>query len=299
MLAPDACPEKPTGMDKRNVPVSMAAAGFARVACAIVALSVLLASCQSVVVHEVRSSYSHIQVVDHRSRRAMIFLGETPSDAIETIIDLREPYRLQHRYARTMTAGLIYRPEASACLLVGLGGGALVRFLNHYFPEISLDVVEIDPAVVSVSREFFGTTSGPRTRIFVEDGVQYLRRVPERYDLILMNAHLHPGVGTDRVGMPLHLQEVNFLRGLHERLRPGGVVMFNMIASADSAAYIQNIRAAFPAVETFRPLGSGNMIVMGAATLPSDSELRERARALDRRGGFGFSFDQLLDQRGK
>ena len=88
----------------------MAAPGFARVACAIVALLVLLASCQSVVVHEVRSSYSHIQVVDHGSRRAMVFLGETPSDAIETIIDLREPHRLQHPYARTMTAGLIYRP---------------------------------------------------------------------------------------------------------------------------------------------------------------------------------------------
>jgi len=286
-------------MDKHNAPGSMAAPGFARVAWAIAALSVLLVSCQSAVVHEVRSSYSHIQVVDHGSQRAMVFLGDTPSDAIETIIDLREPHRLQHRYARTMTAGLIYRPEASACLLVGLGGGALVRFLNHYFPEISLDVVEIDPAVVSVSSEFFGTKPGPRTRFFVEDGVQYLRRVPERYDLILMNAHLHPGAGTDRVGMPLHLQEVNFLRSLHERLRPGGVVMFNMIGSADSAAYIRNIRAAFPAVEIFRPLGSGNIIVMGAASQPSESELRERARALDRRGGHGFSFDQLLDQRSK
>ncbi len=265
----------------------------------IVALSLCLASCQAALVHEVRSSYSHIQVVDHGSRRAMIFLGDTPSDAIETIIDLREPHRLQHSYARTMTAGLIYRPDASACLLVGLGGGALVRFLNHYFPEISLDVVEIDPAVVSVSREFFGTTPGPRTRFIVEDGVQYLRRVPERYDLILMNAHLHPGAGTDRVGMPLHLQEIGFLRGLHERLRPGGVVMFNIIASADSAVYIRNIRTAFPEVEIFRPLGSGNIIVMGAASRPSDSELRERARALDRRGGHGFSFDHLLDQRSK
>jgi hypothetical protein len=159
----------------------------------IAALSVFLASCQAVVVHEVRSSYSHIQVVDHGSRRALIFLGENPLNAIETIIDLREPHRLQHPYARTMMAGLIYRPDASACLLVGLGGGALVRFLDRHFPEILLDVVEIDPVVVSVSREFFGTAPGPRTRIFVEDGLQYLRRVPDRYDLILMNAHLHPG----------------------------------------------------------------------------------------------------------
>jgi len=286
-------------MEKRNASGSVTAPGIARVACAIAALSVLLASCQAALVHEVRSSYSHIQVVDHGSRRALVFLGEKPSDAIETIIDLREPHRLQHPYARTMTAGLIYRPDASACLLVGLGGGALVRFLNHHFPEISLDVVEIDPVVVSVSREFFGTVPGPRTRFFVEDGLQYLRRVPARYDLILMNAHLHPGEGTDSVGMPLHLQEVTFLRSLHERLRPGGIVMFNLIASGDTATYIRNIRAAFPAVEIFRPLGSGNVIVMGAGTRPSDSELRERARALDRRGGHGFSFERLLDERSR
>lgn len=286
-------------MEKRNAPGPVTAPGIARVACAIAALSVLLASCQAVLVHEVRSSYSHIQVVDHGSRRALVFLGEKPSDAIETVIDLREPHRLQHPYARTMTAGLIYRPDASACLLVGLGGGALVRFLNHHFPEISLDVVEIDSVVVSVSREFFGTGPGPRTRIFVEDGLQYLRRVPARYDLILMNAHLHPGAGTDSAGMPLHLQEVAFLRSLHERLRPGGVVMFNMIASGDTATYIRNIRAAFPAVEIFRPLGSGNIIVMGAESRPADSELRERARALDRRGGHGFSFERLLDERSK
>ena len=99
--------------------------------------------------------------------------------------------------------------------------------------------------------------------------------------------------------MPLHLQEIGFLKGLHERLRPGGIVMFNMIASADSPAYIRNIRAAFPAVEIFRPSGSGNISVMGAPTRPSDSELREHAHALDRRAGHGFSFDQLLDQRSK
>ena len=286
-------------MEKRNAPGSVTAPGIARVTCAVAALSVLLASCQAALVYEVRSSYSHIQVVDHGSRRALVFLGEKPSDAIETVIDLREPHRLLHPYARTMTAGLIYRPDASACLLVGLGGGALVRFLNHHFPEISLDVVEIDPVVVSVSREFFGTGPGPRTRIFVEDGLQYLRRVPARYDLILMNAHLHPGAGTDSAGMPLHLQEVAFLRSLHERLRPGGVVMFNMIASGDTATYIRNIRAAFPAVEIFRPLGSGNIIVMGAGSRPPDSELRERARSLDRRGGHGFSFDRLLDERSR
>ena len=263
-------------------------------------LSAVLASCQAATtVHEVRSPYSHIQVVDDGPRRALIFIGSSRLEAVETLIDLREPHRLQHPYARTMMAGLIYSPDASASLLVGLGGGALVRFLNHHYSQMSLDVVEIDPVVVSVSQEFFGIEAGPRTRIFTEDGLLYLQRTRERYDLIFMNAHLHPGRGTDSAGMPLHLQEIEFLRSLHARLRPGGVVMFNMIGSEDTAAYIRNIRAAFPAVDVFRPAGSGNVIVMGAVTRPDAAALRERARALDRRGGFGFSFERLLDERGR
>ncbi len=261
-------------------------------------LAGFLASCQAATVHEVRSEYSHIQVTDHGTRRAMVFVGESRLEAVETLIDLREPYKLQHPYARTMMSGLVYRPDATTSLLVGLGGGALVRFLNHHFPQMSLDVVEIDPVVVSVSREFFYLEPGPRTRIFVEDGLAYLGRVSDRYDLIFMNAHLHPGKDTDSGGMPLHFQETAFLKSLHQRLRPGGIVMFNVIGNRDSA-YIANIRSAFPFVEVLRPAGSGNLIVVGAAAKPGDGELRERAQALDRRGDFSFSFERLLDERGK
>jgi spermidine synthase len=266
----------------------------------VVAIGFLLTSCQAaVVVHEVRSEYSQIQVVDYGSRRALLFTGESGHQAVETLIDLQEPHRLQHPYARTMMAGLIYRPDASASLLVGLGGGAIVRFLNHYFPELRLDVVEIDPVVVQVSRDYFGTMPGPRTRILVADAFDYLARTRDRYDLIFMDVHLNPGDQTDRSGVPVHLKTAAFLRGLHDRLQPGGVVLFNMIQGSDTAAYMEGIRAAFPAAVTFRPVGSGNVIVVGApsGSLPGDSELRERARALDRREPYGFSFERLLDER--
>lgn len=265
----------------------------------VIALSMLLASCQSVLVHEVRSSFSHIQIRDHGSQRVMFFIGDRGDATLETIVDLRQPHRLQHRYSHTMMAGLLYRPDASACLLVGLGGGAIVRFLNHEFPEMRLDVVEIDPVVVALARDFFGTVPGPRTRIFTEDGFEYLRRSPDRYDVILMNAHLKPSEQTDVTGLLLRLKTVAFLRSLHERLRPGGIVVFNLIEGPDTPADIGNIRAAFAAIDVFRSAAAGNVIVVGMASgnRPGDGELRERARALDRRGERGFSFERLLDER--
>lgn len=266
---------------------------------ALAALCLFLASCQGVLVHEVQSSYSHIQVFDSGNLRALYFGGDAGTRVVETLMDLQQPHVLQHPYSHTVMAGFLYRPQASSCLLIGLGGGALVRFINHHFPKVRLDVVEIDPAVVAVARKFFGTGEGPRTRIFVADGRDFLARAPERYDLILIDAHLHPGERTDSTGHPLSLRSEAFYRSIHERLNPGGVVMFNMIAGRDADRYFEGIRGAFAASDVFRPRGTGNMIVFAdpRAPLAGEAELRERAREFDRRGGYGFSFERLLEDR--
>lgn len=253
----------------------------------------------SVVVHEVRSSFSHIRIRDSGPRRGLFFVGEGGREVLQTLIDQRHPHRLQHPYSHTMQVGLLYQPDASMCLLVGLGGGAMVRFLNHDFPEMQLDVVEIDPVVVALAREFFGTVPGPRTRIITEDAFQYLRQAPERYDVIFMDAFLMPGKQAGATDAFLRLKTATFLQSLRERLRPGGVVVFNMVEGADTAAHIEDIRSAFSVAEVFRPPLTGNVIVVGlpSGRRPSDGELRQRARVLDSRGERGFSFERLLDQR--
>jgi spermidine synthase len=94
------------------------------------------------------------------------------------------------------------------------------------------------------------------------------------------------------------LKSVAFFRNVRERLRPGGVVAFNMLEGRDSGPYMQGIRRAFPATDTYQPSFTGNIIVFASAEpLPDRDELRRRARALDARGGYGFSFERVLDER--
>ena len=268
---------------------------------ALAALGLALVACQSQsgLVHEVKSPYSHIRVYDSDGRRAIYFGGDEGTRVLETLMDLRQPHMLQHAYSQSVMAGFLYRPEATACLLVGLGGGAMVRFINHHFPGVRLDVVEIDAAMVTVARDFFGTTEGPRTRILVADGRDYLERATERYDLVLIDAHLHPSEKTDAAGHPLSLKSDEFYRSIHRRLTPGGIVMFNILPGPDAQRYIDSIRRAFVATDLYRPRGTGNLILFASAQGPlaSEAELRQRAREFDRRPGYGFSFERLLDDR--
>ena len=248
--------------------------------------------------HEEKSQYSHMRVVDFGSRRALYF-GEKQTDVVQTVIDRERPHRLQHGYAQTMMAGLAYRPAAESMLLIGLGGGAIVRYTNHAFPAMRLDVVELDPAVVRIARDFCGTTQGPRTRILVADGHDYLRRAQERYDIILLDAYLDPGKLTDALGYPLTLQGSDFYRALAQRLRPDGVVVFNMIEGEEGEAYFRSLRAAFGAVHRFRVPGGGNEIAVAkpAGAFPAEAVLRVNAAALDASRDHGFSYRELLERR--
>jgi spermidine synthase len=236
--------------------------------------------------------------VDAGGLRALRFLGDSDLDVVETLIDPRQPHVLQHAYARTAMGALLYAPEPESGLLIGLGGGAMVRFLNHHLPRLRLEVVEIDPAVVRVAREYFGTVESPGTRFHVADGREFLARGGARYDLILIDAHLHPDERTDASGHPLSLRGAAFYRSVRERLSPGGVAMFNMLRGRDAETWLGSVRQAFAATHVYRPAGTGNLIVFAAdRPLPGDDELLVRARAFDRRGGYGFSFEQLLAAR--
>lgn len=239
-------------------------------------------------------------MVDFGSRRALYF-GEKQTDVVQTVIDRERPHRLQHGYAQTMMAGMLYRPQAESVLLVGLGGGALVRYINHAFPGVRLDVVEIDPAIVRVAREYFGVAEGPRTRIIVADGHDYLRRASERYDLILLDAYLDPGPLTDAAGYPLTLKTSAFYGALHERLKPGGMVLFNLLDGKEGDAYLASIRSAFAATQRYQVPGGGNQIVAARPTgsIPPDSVLGANATALDeKKQEQDFTFRELLGRRG-
>ena len=75
--------------------------------------------------------------------------------------------------------------------------------------------------------------------------------------------------------------------------------MFNVLVGTDSRRYVDSIRRAFAAADVYRPSGTGNLIVVASAQGPlaAEPDLRRQARELDRRGGYGFSFERVLDDR--
>jgi spermidine synthase len=112
--------------------------------------------------------------------------------------------------------------------MIGLGGGSAQRSFLHYYPQVRVDSVEIDPVVVGVATNFFGVHEGDRHRLHVADGRVYLRRARERYDLIAMDAYVKHRYGSS---IPPHLVTREFMELARDRLNPHGVLAYNVIGT--------------------------------------------------------------------
>ncbi|MDG3006234.1 spermidine synthase [Paludisphaera mucosa] len=265
------------------VAATLTAAGSAFGACLQVPLTVEL--------DEV-SNYSHVKVKREGSMRTLYFVRDNGEEVIESQVDLKRPDDLRIPYTRNMFLSYILRPQPKRALLVGLGGGAMVHFLKIHDPAVKLDVVEIDPLIVSVADRFFGVKSGGNVDVKLCDGLVHLRESDAKYDIIYMDAFLRPSGGTDATGAPLHLKTLAFYEQVKQRLAPAGVVVFNLNPHNSVLQDMSDIRKAFPNTYACKlPNGAGFVVIASTAEKPEPADaIEEAATALDERFKAPFSF---------
>lgn len=249
-------------------------------------------------IYEARSNFSHIRIRDRGSIRTVYFVRDTGLESLETSIDLEAPHRLQQPYTRYMFASYLFLARQESCLIVGLGGGAMVHFLNHFFPSLRVDVVEIDPLIVTLADKYFGIRPKPGTRILTQDALTYLKRTKERYDIIYMDAFLKPGPSTDDSGLPMRLKTIRFFKSLHKNLKDEGLAVFNLQLHGGTEEDIENIKKAFPQVYVLPVLGTQNVIVVGSLVSKRYSKvsLQSAGQEWDSKINFGFSFLEIAKQ---
>ena len=83
-------------------------------------------------------------------------------------------------------------PEIKNALVIGAGDGGAVRALCRYKSIEKIDLVEIDERVVEVCKEYLPQTAccfdDPRLNIYYQDGLKFVRRCENEYDLIIVDS---------------------------------------------------------------------------------------------------------------
>ena len=249
------------------------------------------------VLYETHSAFSHIRVRELGSTRCLTFVDPNGREERQSAIDMAAPHQMQLGYTASFFASLLFREPQERVLIVGLGGGGMVRFLNHAFPDTLVEVVEIDPAVVDVAASYFGTHEGPSTRIHVADAFVYLQDAHGPYDALYMDAFLKPSLDSNLDALTQRLKTIEFLKSLHRQLHPNGVAAFNLhLHAPTTASDLIALNEAFPQVYLFDVPQTGNLIAV--ATMISERltkiTLTERAIQLDEQLDVGLSFQGFV-----
>lgn len=115
-------------------------------------------------------------------------------------------------------------PEVKNALVIGAGGYSYPKDFVKNHPSASMDIIEIDPGVTEIAKQYFFFQPSSTTTIYHEDARTYLNREPKQYDAILVDAfsdYTHP----------FQLTTKEALTHINNMLSPEGVVITN-VASA-------------------------------------------------------------------
>ena len=240
-------------------------------------LAVLAASGASALdlVHSERSLYRQVLVYEANGTRYLCFTRNCTIGR-QSALELQHPERLIFEYTQLMMGALFMGSQPGNILVIGLGGGSLPRALATALPQAHIDVVEIDPAVVRVARQYFSFMPVGNTRVFEEDGRAYVKRAVragKRYNLIMLDAYDHEYI-------PEHMLTREFLSEVRALLTPTGVVAANTFSSSklydsESVTY----RAVFG---SFYNLRSANRIILASnGVLPALGAVQQAAAGND------------------
>ena len=111
--------------------------------------------------------------------------------------------------------------EPKNCLVLGVGGGTVIKELINNYPRMNIVGVEIDPLMIEISLKHFGLESLQNIEIVTRDAVDFVSyEKGKKYDLIIVDLYLG-------LFNPPSVRSESFLKNLKRIIKSNGVVLYN------------------------------------------------------------------------
>ncbi len=224
------------------------------------------------VIWEKETEYQYARVIEDSDGDRVLELNE--GQAVHSVY--REGEYLMGGYWDSMFAlALAGEKRSTSIVNLGSAAGTVARGLTHYFPDIEMDAVELDPDVTEVGRELFDL-GGHGIRTHAADARPWLQAQDKTFDSILVDAYRQPYI-------PFYLTTREFFDVARERLAPGGTVSVNVghVPGSDDLEKVltATMRASFGDARVWRdPVDETNTVLLATK---GDFDPAERLRAHD------------------
>jgi spermidine synthase len=205
-----------------------------------------------------RGEFSGPFILDTAGTRHLYF----DLSSVQSSMRLEEPDVLVTAYAQKMMAFLLFNRAPRHILLIGLGGGSLVKFCHRHLKDTHLTVVEIDAEVIELREWFHIPPDDDRLQVILGDGADFVRRGDWTADILLIDAF-------DRGGVAPSLASEDFYAQAFRRLGPNGLLVMNLAGERGRyVEHLHNLREACPGPVLLVPVeADGNVLIFAFAQL--------------------------------
>lgn len=167
------------------------------------------------------TAYHHVTIQDYQQPNGrwlrMMQINNETSAAMW--LDSNELALAHTRYFRLAEH---FKPKVNAALMLGGAAYSYPQYYLRRFPQATLDVVEIDPALTELAQHYFKLAlPNPRLTVFHEDGRTFLNRTQNQYDVIFVDV-------SHCFFIPHHLTTQEALLNMYRILTADGIVLFNL-----------------------------------------------------------------------
>jgi hypothetical protein len=203
-------------------------------------------------------------------------------------VDLEDPTYLEFTYTRwfgDVLDAVAPAPDPVSALHLGGAGFTMPRYLRATRPGSFSEVLEVDPLLVELAQDELGLTLGDDIEVRLGDARTTIDQgAPGQHDVVIGDAF-------GGVAVPWHLATQEFTRKVHDRLRPDGTYVLNLIDYGPRdflRAEVATVASVFDHVALLGRPGSfdddgrgrgGNYVLVASdAPLPAEAILAANAR---------------------
>jgi spermidine synthase len=159
-----------------------------------------------------------------------------------------------HHYIRAMLMSLSFTCTDKV-LILGLGGGCLVRAINAYDDKIIIDAVELRETVMKVAMQYFGSPESPKISYHIKDARDFmLSEHKEEYDIIFSDLYSEDST------IPLQSQG-SFLVSCAKKVTVNGWLVMNYHITPDVASVFSHALYTLFKTVMYCTTPSGNVII--------------------------------------
>lgn len=168
---------------------------------------------------------------------------------------LDKPNELIYKYTEFYDLVGFFSVHWKNAVMFGGAGYSYPKHFQNKYPNKQLDIVEIDPSLTAIAKEYFHFEPNPSTRIFHQDARYFLSNTTNKYDAVMYD------VLTSNLTVPFHLTTQETFKSISNIMTTDGVLIMNLVGNLNGkgAKFIQSeiktIQQVFSKIFIFNALG--------------------------------------------